>query len=666
MKIPRRLVFAGAFALAAAVAAGLIVSASWLQGAAGSRQSQEALLDPAAPLDETLTAAGFPSGFVNAVSKATTQLTSSTPGRYRVLQRIPALSLRRDIRIAVHEGKRLLAERARPLKTVEGFDVYPLHHDVIGFKDGYDRYQAFFVAYDGLPAELRDQLGLQRRASRRWNIMPVAYAQSALLGVVVASVTTTTGDSGVGDTFRPAPEGGMDSGTTHPGAPAPEPSLEELRQGYLDTHYEGSQEAYNQQYQESQRRFTESLDPETRSRLQQPENLSFEHARGEVELGNLLREGETLAQQEARVRVQRDAARLQNVGNAVAVLSMLAEWMQQALDLRDWGRQLDAAEACLDQRAQNAGPAERENIELVRMQLRAARSDLNWNTGVRVLNSANSSAGSIAMAGAAGGVFGLASSGNNAGLRDLTGNSVSDALRGVGNCDPPPPCPQLPQDAPPTELLHTPANQQTHTPGPAQASAPAPVCTGPRAVIVMRYREKMENWSNTITFQAAVDISNFRRVQMGATTVDYPERDFRGTGPASYQQAAALTGQKAGCNYSLTRSGQPRAEVWVQTDNREASVKLLGELQTREQTPDPNESCGAPGAPPLLECYFFDLNLERGGVFKADDMTDFYNGPNDFKDFECTLTLSPLDLRGAPREPAPVGAVAPGADPRRR
>ena len=50
------------------------------------------------------------------------------------------------------------------------------------------------------------------------------------------------------------------------------------------------------------------------------------------------------------------------------MLQALAEWMQQALDFRDWDRQLRAAEACLDERARNAGPEERANIEQVRAQ----------------------------------------------------------------------------------------------------------------------------------------------------------------------------------------------------------------------------------------------------------------------------------------------------------
>ena len=525
---------------------------AWRPDATSNRNPglEQMLLDPDTPLDQTLTAAGFPTEFVKIFSSVTTRLVSSTTGRYHIEQRMPSLSLRREIRIAIHPGKQLRAGLDKAARTAAGFDVYPLHHAVVGFSGGYDRYQAFFVAYDVVDTALLGQLGVQRRVERRgWNIIPVAYAQQpSMLGMVVASVTTTTtGDSGgLGDTSA----SGRTQQPTVAEAELRQHDMDAQRQAYLDEHYDGSLDEYARQRDEYSRRFDESLDAETRTRLQQPENLSLESAQGEIELGNLLRDGETLAQQEARVRLQRDGAGLQRAGNAVAVLSMLAEWMQQALDFRDGRRQLDAAEACLDQRAQNAGPAERENIELVRMHLRAARSDLNWNTGARVVNSANSGVGSFVTAGAFGGGIGLASSGNNAGLRNLTIGSISDALRGVGNCNPPPPCPQLPLDGPPTqELLHTPADQQTHTPGPERAPAPIPVCTGPRAVIVMKYTEKMDRWRNTITFQTLAELSNTRRLQMGATTVDYPERNFRGTSRAIYRQQADLVAQDRGCGY---------------------------------------------------------------------------------------------------------------------
>lgn len=461
--------------LAASVVAAFVFSAR-REGATLNRNGEleRVLLDPNTRIDQALRTAGFPQRFVDVFSSVTTEVVSSANGRYHIVQRMPALSLRRDVRIAIHTGKRLTPGPGKAVRTAAGFDVYPLHHAVVRIEGGYDRYQAFFVEHDALGNELLNALGVQRQAKRRdWNILPVVHAQqSAMLGIVVASVTTTTtGDSGgIGDTFRPAPEGGMDSGSTHPSAESAGPGMESVearRQLFLDENYNGSQEAYNQQYQENQRRFTESLDAETRARLQQPENLSLESAQAEIELRNLLRDGETLAQREARVALERDAARLQRIGNALSVLQALAEWMQQALDFGEWDRQLAAAEACLDRRARNAGPEERANIEQVRAHLEAARSDMNWNTGVRVVNSGNTAASAAVPAGlVAGGVFGLASSGNNAGLRDLTAQSVAAALGAVGNCEPPP-CAEPQRDGPPTqELTYTPAEQQTYTPGP--------------------------------------------------------------------------------------------------------------------------------------------------------------------------------------------------------
>jgi hypothetical protein len=515
MNIRRRITLVSVFAAAAILVAAVMLS-GWRGKTtpSGDPELERVLFDPNTRLDQALKATGFPARFVDIFSSATTEVVSSSNGQHHLVQRIPSLSLRREVRIAIHTGKQLTPGARKAVRTAAGFDVYPLHHSVIRFDRGYDRYQAFFVANDALSPELLDQLGLQRQAARRsWNVLPVVHAQSsAVLGMVIASVTTTTADSGgVGDTFRPAPEGGMESGATHPGAPPAEPRegtvpVEVRRQQYLDEHYDGSLDEYARQYEENARRFEESLDSDARARLQQEtadplrsleqgndpfiETRAQREARltreltstqAEIEAGNRLRWGETLAEREARVRYERALertrqwqveqyeGRLQRAGNALAILQALAEWMQQALDFGEWDRQLAAAEACLEQRAQNAGPAERANIEQVRAHLEAARSDLNWNTGVRVANSGNTAASAAVPAGLiAGGVFGLASSGNNAGLRDLTAQSVSDALRAVGNCDPPP-CAEPPRDGPPTqELNYTPAEQQNHTPGPDQ------------------------------------------------------------------------------------------------------------------------------------------------------------------------------------------------------
>lgn len=680
MKIRRRIVLVSVFAAAAAVAGALMFSGPLPDATSNrNRELERVLLDPNTPLDQALTAAGFPAEFVETFSSVTTELVSSTANRYHIVQRIPALSIRRDTRIAIHPDKQLQPGVNKTVKTAAGFNIYPLHHAVVGFPGGYDRYQAFFVAYDAFDPELIDRLGLRRGAARRreWNILPVGYAQSALLGMVVASVTTAQG----GDTAVPErtqPPTLSEAELRRAEDVSVQQELEARRQAYLDQNYNGSQEAYIQQYDEYQQRYWESLDSETRARLQREpadpyiETRAQREARlareladlqGEIELNNLLRDGETLRQREARVALERDAARLQRVGNGLAVLQALAEWMQQALDYGDWNRQLAAAEACLDQRAQNAGPDERANIELVRGHLRAARSDLNWNTGVRVANSGNNVASSIVIPGAAGGAMGLYSSGANAQLRELTAQSLADAIRGVGNCDPPPPCPEPPRDRPPTEeLLYTPSNQQTYTPGPERRPPPDLRCSPPRAVIEMRYTRKTETSTHITTFNAAADLTNLRPVQVGGVSLQSPDSDFHGTGRAIYQEqldgwSEGFNGQR--CEQRLRRSGQPKADVVVRMNNREVSVKLVGPLQTSWQHP-----CGGSEAPaPTLECYFENVDVDRGGVFKADDQSDFNNGADDFHDFECTLTLAPL--RGKAGRGLTSAPVA-GADPRRR
>ena len=503
MNIPRRITLVSVFAVSAMLAAVVMVS-GWLGKATPSKDPdlERVLFDPNTRLDQALKATGFPAKFVDIFSSATTEVVSSSNGRHHLVQRIPSLSLRREVRIAIHPRKQLTPGAQKAVRTAAGFDVYPLHHGVIRFDGGYDRYQAFFVANDALSPEFLGQLGLQRQAASSWNVLPVVHAQqSAMLGVVVASVTTTTSDSGgLGQTSA-------SDRTLQPTAGEQEirqPIQDRARQQYLDEHYDGSLDQYARQYEENARRFEESLDSDARARLQQEtadplrsleqgndpfiETRAQREARltreltstqAEIEAGNRMRWGETLAEREARVRYERALertrqwqveqyeARMQRAGNALAILQALAEWMQQALDFGEWDRQLADAEACLDQRAQNAGPAERANIEQVRAHLEAARSDMNWNTGVRAVNSGNTAASATVPAGlAGGGVFGLASSGNNAHLRDLTAQSVANALRGVGNCDPPP-CKEPQRDGPPTqELNYTPAEQQNYTPGP--------------------------------------------------------------------------------------------------------------------------------------------------------------------------------------------------------
>jgi hypothetical protein len=624
MTIRRRVVF---FTVIAAGAAALTLSAWQFRGASSTQNGAQAqtLLNPNVRLDEALRASGFAPRFVEIFSSVTTDLVSSSNGRYHIAQRQPALSLRRDVRIAIHTDRRLMPGQAMAARAAAGFDVYPLHHAVVRSARGYDRYQAFFVAYDALGPELLDRLGLQRRAGRRrdWNILPVAHAQSAMLGIVVASVTTTTGDSGgVGAT-------GASGRTQQPTLSEQELRQQETdarRQQYLDEHYDGSLDDYNKQRSEYRQQFEDSLDSETRERLQQGEDLRLESAQSEIELNNLLREGETLAQKEARVTLERDAARLQKAGSAVAILGMLAEWMQQALDFRDWAKLLDAAEKCLDQRARNAGPEERANIEQVREQLRAARSDMNWNTGVRVVNSGNAAVGSAVIPGAAGAALGLASSGNNAALRDLTAQSLADAIRGVGNCDPPP-CPE-----PPAETSA--ASTQDHSPGlsrVAPATAPLLVCLPAQARIVVNAEEAD---GRTITFESVVNLSNSKEP---ATNFG---REFSGKGKGPYREQFV----SEQCSFTITWSGEVDVTVLANVEGREVNVDIGGPVTQSGEWP--GESCLAgtyyapnrplPAAGLGYSCRFDNVDFTRGGVYRGPPPEEESNP------YGCTLHIGPL------------------------
>lgn len=484
MKIRRRIVVVGVIA-AGAVALTYLTWRSREKATAGTGALERALLGAKVPLDQTLRTAGFSRNFADAFAAATTEVMSSGNGNYHIAQRLPALKLRRDVRIAMHTNQRVTPGTNKAVRSAAGFDVHPLYHRVIRFAGGYDRYQTFFISYDALSPETLNALGIQRQVARRvWNILPVVHAQpTAMLGIVVSSVTTTTTDSGGGgETFvhGDTAASGQTQQQTVSENTLRQQELGEWRQRYLDEHYDGSLDEYARQYEEHARQFEESLDGDTRARLQEGERSvsrgeitaeeSLRNAQSEIEIGNMLRDGETLAQNEARVALERDAAALQRVGTGMALLQALAEWMQQALDVRDWSRQLDAASDCLDRRARNAGQTERQNIELVRAQLEAARSDLYWNSGARALNSGNSALGSTNPIGAA---VSVASSGNNAGLRNLTAESVAAALKAVGNCDPPP-CSEAPNGGPPAQgLNHTPVNQQNYTPGPGQPSQSA-------------------------------------------------------------------------------------------------------------------------------------------------------------------------------------------------
>ncbi len=141
-----RLLIAG-LAVSVTLAAGTDL-VTMAQDKSGSTDDRATAMD--GPLDQMLVRAGIAPKLVDIFSSVTTEVVSSGKGRYHILQRVPALSMRREIRIAIHSDKQLQEGSVNAAKTAAGYDVYPLHHTVRRFPGGYDRYQAFFLPHDNI------------------------------------------------------------------------------------------------------------------------------------------------------------------------------------------------------------------------------------------------------------------------------------------------------------------------------------------------------------------------------------------------------------------------------------------------------------------------------------------------------------------------------------
>jgi hypothetical protein len=139
-------------------------------------------------------------------------------------------------------------------------------------------------------------------------------------------------------------------------------------------------------------------------------------------------------------------------------------------------------------------------------------------------------------------------------------------------------------------------------------------------------------------------LSNIIRTQLGATTLELREKNYRGTGVGVWNERADLTGLAA-CEAHTVRQGDATMEVVVRTEDARVDVQIRGEHLNRSDTvaPCPN---GTPssytgvsdGTSGGIGCFFQDVDLDRGGVyeFKVDGAV-----AADYHIEACTLTLPP-------------------------
>ncbi|MFN8638983.1 MAG: hypothetical protein U0360_05885 [Dehalococcoidia bacterium] len=372
-----------------------------------------------------LSRAGFGDRLVEFACTTSTQYVGAENGRHRYVQTAPSLNLRREIEILVRPNQVLDLGTANALVTDTGMRMYPLHEESVLTAAGSMRLEAIFIPQSELlsgPAQ-----GLVAQPSRAPTLtITTAAADGSTPGVVVSSVTST---NGTGDTFRPPPEGGsMSSGDTHAGADyASRPSTlaenQARAQAFLDQEYGGSIEAYAEQWNANNQSF------ESRRAA----DIASAEQRIAAEYAAVQERAEQMARAEAEARAEQGG----RLGAAVAGLQAVGEWMQQALDYFANDGALQAAGDCLNSPtnpvAQNAQKSDPQNYDLARQQLRDARSDNNWDTGVRALNTANGAA-SAAIPGIPGMALGVASGGSNAMLRQLQQQRTAQAVAGVTRC----------------------------------------------------------------------------------------------------------------------------------------------------------------------------------------------------------------------------------------
>ncbi|MCC6236807.1 MAG: hypothetical protein IT299_04445 [Dehalococcoidia bacterium] len=633
--------------------------------------------------------AGFSDDFAQIICSSSTEV-SAEGDLIRIAHRVPALSLREDTLVGVHPQQAVSAIDGPRLDLGSGLTGYAIHHSVQPLQGGYDRYEAIFIPYEGNPPAVIEELTGRRQSSRAGGAIPIAFTHAAAEtgGVIVSSVTTTSDAAGTADTSPNLNSGGDDLGKTAPRLD--DPKLDEVRREFANNPQKAElRTAMTPEESEALRRYLESPAGQDLTRRQEAFTRELESRRAAYELG---RYGETTEQAVERVMAERSRQSSNRatgrVNVALSGLQAIAEWMQQGLDYFENDAALQAAEDCHNNPtnpvAQNAQRNDPENYNRAREQIREARSENNWDTGVRGLDTARG-LGTAAIPGTAGLAAGVMSTGAQGTLRQLqqqrtqqavsgvtpcdeqaTGGGSSASNRGQGSTTPPTPTQPTPPPGTPT------AEATSRSPGPSviitvTATATATPRARNSATVRVEYLHRFEGSDHHITYVATADLSNLLPIRdaTGRTIAEYPDVSFRGEGVGAYdEQGTATDGSGARCGVARDGFVPMKLEVWV--ESRTVNVHIAGPVRRGEigdVTYCPHNVSDGTNA--SVSCTFENVDFPPAGAFPyRATVGEASSGPGFVNQELCTLELAPLFWHDGrivtrPREPEGFGVAAP-------
>jgi hypothetical protein len=586
--------------------------------------------------------------FIDRACRATTVLLDAAPDRFRYRQTVPGSSTT-VIQVRVLPDRQIDTTIARSATMVGGEVIYPLLAQRRTRGDLRYLTVAFFVPYSSLSPTTLERLGVRPRSQSipSTRLAAVRSGPVSVPGMVIESITASSNTSGTGP--------GLDANTVFEGT--------DLNAGY-------DKNAGDTIAHEVEPELTIKVDPESRAWLESPYAQQYMKETNDVikETGvhpeAELARGEAMAA-DVEAELARSSERATNrFGAALAGLQAIGEWMQQALDFFENDAALQAAEDChnnpTNPTAQNARARDRANYDRALEQIREARADNNWDTGVRALNTANGAA-TAAIPGAPGLALGIASGGSNATLRQLQQQRTRQAVAGVTPCDPASvaggsggaggtantgrPAPTTAPSGSSPQPIAPPSNP----PGPPLIITVAPTATpAPRtpntAHITVDYDHVNQGFSHRIGFVALAVLSNKVEVKLNSNgqevTLVQEFPDFYGNGVGYYSEFG--TSNDTGC--SVSRTGFVTMEVKAQMAIHEIDVHLVGELKRVGDA-----SCVAnvdDTTRPDVTCVFRDVDFEKGGHYVAQD----YEGEaNDQIWHErCYLELGPTKWSRSP------------------
>ncbi len=176
--------------------------------------------------------------------------------------------------------------------------------------------------------------------------------------------------------------------------------------------------------------------------------------------------------------------------------------------------------------------------------------------------------------------------------------------------------------------------------------------------VSLRVKEQSPpNFLHTIRFDAVAQVPAPRTFP-GPSRLPNTERTVRATGTGDYHEQSDLIAPGP-CETNVKKYGPAEMVVVVQLDIHEVNVRLrgqLGRVDVQSGDPCPVSYTGVnDGTSPYDGCDFFDVDLERGGLFK---MTPPRVSPGEYE-FECTLFFAPWDPSRTPT-PRPTAVPTPG------